>query len=343
MFDSLLKKFENIPPAKKKADDTLFDICGIPHHENVISNVLAFFFDDSNDHDVKGLLAKSLFEAAEIDDRNLDLQFQAEREVRTKSGKFIDILLTNDSICIVLENKIWAPLNNDLDDYWRHATTRDKDKTYGIVLSMRKIDTGPSKFTNVLYSEFIRKMRGNLGKFIGRQHNHHLLLLIDLMNNIENLYEGGTPMNDEFISFIRREHADVQRFGKELKTYHDDLRKIVKQVNAIVIELVQDSSVKQSLWRNLPDLRDVAVTDFDIENGVGLAIDSVVDPTKWEFQVFYRDTSGVSNNIVDYCKAKQLDGSKSGERFVLTKTLPLETDPTEVARTIVELINSLRV
>lgn len=343
MFDSLLKKFEKIPPAKKKADETLFEICGFPHYENVISNVLAFFFDDRNDHNLNGLLAKSLIEASGIPDSNIDLQLQAEREVRTDSGGFIDLLLSNDSICIVLENKIWAPLDNDLADYMKYAKKRSSGKTIGIVLSLKRLDTRNSDFTNVIYSEFINKIRANLGSFIGKQYNQYLFWLIDLINNLENLHEGGIPMNSEFISFVRQNRDGVQHFGEELKRFHDDLRKSVKRVNAIVVDTIKDSSVKQWPWRNLPNLSDVAVTDFRIDNGVGLAIDAEVDPKEWKFRVFVRDTSGVNFNLVDYCTAKKLEGNKNGESFILTKKLPLETDPTDVAKTIVELIKSLKV
>jgi len=341
MFNSLIKAFEKIQLTHETIDETMFEICGFPHYENVVSNVLAFFFDDNNNHNLNGLLAKSLIEASKIPESNLDLQFQAEREVGTGAG-FIDILLSNDSCCIVIENKIWAPLNNDLDDYIEFVKKRDKDKIIGIVLSMWDLDPKHPDFVNVTYSEFISKIRANLGHFIGRSTKQHLFLLIDLINNLEKLYDKGISMNSDFINFVRQNHENVQRFGAELKTLHDDLRKTVKQVNAIVIELIQDPSISQWSWRELPDLYDVAVTDFNIENGVGIAINSKVDPTKWEFQVFIRKNHGVNLSLVDFCNAKGLKGDAVEGRFTLIETLPLETDLGDVAHKIISLIKSLK-
>ena len=62
--------FENLLSVLKKAGDieiesrvkTFFDVTGFPHYENVISNILAFFFDTNEEHGFKDLWLKSLFE-----------------------------------------------------------------------------------------------------------------------------------------------------------------------------------------------------------------------------------------------------------------------------------------
>ena len=63
MFDKLLLEFQSIARNQDKSDETFFEICGFPHYENVISNVLTFFFDDQNPHNLNGLLIKSLLES----------------------------------------------------------------------------------------------------------------------------------------------------------------------------------------------------------------------------------------------------------------------------------------
>ena len=39
-------------PARRK---TFMDISGYPHYENVVSNILSFYFDDSEEHGMKDL------------------------------------------------------------------------------------------------------------------------------------------------------------------------------------------------------------------------------------------------------------------------------------------------
>ncbi len=66
--------FEKLSVALKKATDieiktrvkTFFDVSGFPHYENVISNILAFFFDVNEEHGLKDLWLKSLFECYNI-------------------------------------------------------------------------------------------------------------------------------------------------------------------------------------------------------------------------------------------------------------------------------------
>ena len=342
MFTSLIEAFKKVQSAQKRNEETFLEICGYPHYENVISNVLAFFFDDKNNHNLNGLLSKSFIEACGIRHTNLDFQFQVEREVRTDAGGFIDILLTNESCCIVIENKVFGVLNNDLNDYIKHAKKKNSEKTMGIVLSMYRLDPQCQDFVNITYSNFLDKIRSNLGHFIGSRSNQFLFLLMDLVTNIENLYKGGITMNSEFINFIRNNHESVQRIGAELKNFHDDLRKTVKQVNAQIVMQIQDPSVDQWSWRELPELYDVAGTDFHLRNEVGLAIDSIIDPNKWEFQVYVRKNPGIEFSILDYCMERGLTGNIDGDRFVLDEKLPMETKPTEVANKIVGLITTLK-
>ena len=342
VFDSLLESFKGIQSTHVIKDETIFDICGFPHYENVVSNVLAFFFDDEKKHNLNGLLTESFVEAAKITDQNLDLQFQVEREVKTNSGGYIDLLLHNDSCCIVIENKIFSPLNNDIQDYMEFARDRYNINAYGVILSIWNIDPNNNDYINVNYSKFFDILKSNLGHFLGVHNNQHLFLLIDLINNIEELQNGGPSMNPDFLSFIRKNKEDVLKFGTELKMYHDELRNIIKLVNSTVSEMLQEPSVKQTPWRRLPELCDYAVSEFQLENGARLAIDSRADPDKWEFKIYVIGEPGLGISIGDYCKNKGLLGKVIENRFLLNESLPIETDPTEVAQKIVFLIRKLK-
>lgn len=342
MFKELLEDFKKIQSTHLAKDETIFEICGFPHREIVISNVLAFFFDDENPHNLNGLLTESLFIAAGFPHNNLDLQFQVEREIRTKNGGYIDILLTNDSCCIVLENKILSPLNNDLQDYINYAKKTYQVITYGIVLSIREIEPINPNFVFLTYSKYFEIVKSKLGHYLGTTNNQYLFLLIDLINNIERIHQGGVSMNSEFLKFVRNNKEEVYKFGAELKTFHHDLRNIVRQVNSNVLELIRDNSVKQWLTRSLPHLYDIAVSDFIISNGIGLAIDSKIDPENWEYEIFVRSNPGNSFSLEDFCSSKGLIGIIIDERFILKEKTPLETDPGEVAQKLVKLIKTLQ-
>ncbi len=342
MFKELLADFKEIQSTHISKDETIFEICGFPHREIVISNVLAFFFDNENPHNLNGLLTESLFIAAGFPLYNLDLQFQVEREVRTKNGGYIDLLLTNDSCCIVLENKILSPLNNDLQDYFNYVNRTYQVTTYGVVLSILDIEPTNPNFVFLTYSKYFEIVKSKLGHHLGTTNNQYLFLLIDLINNIESIQQGGVSMNSEFLKFVRNNKEEVYKFGAELKIFHHDLRNIVRRVNSNVLELVHDNSVKQWLTRTLPHLYDIAVSDFIIHNGIELAIDSKIDPENWEYKIFVRKNHGIEFSLEDFCSSKGLIGTVIDERFVLNEKTPLETDPVDVAQKIVNLIRTLQ-
>lgn len=348
MYSSLLEKFRDVPASRKEVNLTIFEICGFPHFENVVSNVLAFFLDADEVHGLGSLLIESLLDAAEEERESLDLQLEVEREVQTKTGKFIDLFLHNDSCRIVVENKIFAPLYNDLDDYEAFAKT-DSVTLICIVLSLRSEKPKNENFINVTYPDLIAKLKGNLGRFVGEHDPKYLMLLLDLVKNIENLSQPKNTMNEEFLDFVNENPVDVQRFGAELKGLHDQLRKIVKQVNGAVVDLAEDGSIRQGMYRKLPELFDMAVSDFKIPSGMGvasgtgIAFDSIVKPKGWEFHVFVRTAGRSELDLTGHCTDRGVHGQlDERRRLVLDDKLPFETSPDKVAEKIVELIDKIR-
>lgn len=342
MFDKLLEEFKSVSVITEERNDrTIFEVCGFPHYEIVVSNVLSFFFDYRNQHDLNGLLIKSLLEAAGIDE-DVGLQFQSEREVMTNKRGYIDILLHNDYACIVIENKIYSGLNNDLDDYLSYAKGLGRKYTYGILLALYETDPQESDFINVTYSNFIAKIRKNLGCFVGRSYNKYLFLLIELINNLEELQTGGMSMNSEFVKFVKDNYNEVRKFSAELKRYHDDLRRVVREVNSIVVEKIKSESIKQWAWRDPSDgLYDVAVTDIKLDNGIGIAIDSKIDCRGWRFEIFVRNNPGKDFSISDFCNKQGFNGKLEGGRFVLNDTFPIDAKPYEIAGKIVDIIKRI--
>ena len=181
-----------------------------------------------------------------------------------------------------------------------------------------------------------------MGSFIDRNYNKYMFLLIDLINNLETLQSGASSMNSEFVKFIKNNHEEVQRLGAELKAYHDDLRRIVKEVNSIVVETINDSEIKQWAWRELPKLFDVAVSDFKLNNGIGIAVDSWIDPDKWQFDIFVRSNPGIDFSINDFCINLGFDGNLKNNRFVLNGTMPVEAKPQDVAKKITKIISKIK-
>ncbi len=61
-FLELLHDFETLPGTFKS--ETIFNIAGYPHYENVCSNILAFYLNPNNEHGLGNLLFSSLMNLA---------------------------------------------------------------------------------------------------------------------------------------------------------------------------------------------------------------------------------------------------------------------------------------
>lgn len=342
VFEDLLDQFGNIPSSREVEDLTIFQICGFPHYENVVSNVLAFFLDGENNHGFGTLILESLLEAASFDYSEVELQFEVVRERMTDSGKFIDIFLKSDALNIAIENKVYAPLYNDLDDYAGYSKI-GCERALGIVLSVfRTVPSNPD-FVSVTYLQFFDVIKRKLGYSLGSHNPKHLSLLLDLIKNLENLSRPQNVMNEQFLELVTNRLADVERFGAELKNLHDNLRRIVNEVNNGVNELIGDIENRQHPWRQLPSLFDVAVSDFTISSGEGIAIDAVVTPLGWHFEIFVRRPGPTPLDLNRFCRELGFEGEiDSRGRFILDEQPPFETNSQVISSKIANLIKRMK-
>ncbi|MFO7848457.1 MAG: PD-(D/E)XK nuclease family protein, partial [Spirochaetia bacterium] len=201
-FDiELLKELSSKLPKTEKRRRNFIDIAGYPNWENVNSNILAYYFDETEDHGFKTLFIGSLLDIysgklkGEFNEMISESGFYVEREVTTKKGNRIDILIrsfkeeenevTNNGWAVIIENKIDAPLNNDLKDYWESI---EADTKIGILLSLSPTPVNNKNFVNITHKQLIEKIQENLSEFYLDADDRHLLLLKEYISNINNRY-----------------------------------------------------------------------------------------------------------------------------------------------------------
>jgi hypothetical protein len=113
--------------------------------------------------------------------------FELATEFGTIAGGRIDLLLRNENKAIIVENKIYHILSNDLDDYWDSFPLLSENKI-GIVLSLYPISqTGHNNFINVTHVDFIRSVMNRLGSHILDVDQKYLIFLKDFFQNIINM------------------------------------------------------------------------------------------------------------------------------------------------------------
>jgi len=122
-LDSLIDTLPEI--SKKERRRSFFEIGGIAHKENIISNYLAYYFDQNEYHHLDNLFLRSLLEVIGHKDKDSYSELvEVKREVKTEDNKRIDILIILDDKVVIIENKIYHKLVNPLSSYTKYV----KDK-----------------------------------------------------------------------------------------------------------------------------------------------------------------------------------------------------------------------
>ena len=219
---------DNTVPKVKQKPKTFLGIARQPHYENVLSNIYAFFFAQDEEHRFNDLFIKSLlqliFSTAPGETKNGLKSFE-EYEVHTeypslKKGR-IDLLLTNKEQAIIIENKVYHHLNNDLEDYWTTIKTNDKNKI-GIVLSLKPIsNTGHEHFINITHLQLLQKVIENSGPYFFEAPNKFTIFLKDFYQNSINLSQSIVKAED--IKFYFSYKKEINQLQKLKTLVHDHL------------------------------------------------------------------------------------------------------------------------
>jgi len=238
-YVELLDEFKKIRCDELERRKAFMDVSGYPHYENVVSNILAFLLDDNEEHKMGNLWLQSLLSV--IRETPVTSNALVNREVLTSKGNRIDMVVITDDYVICIENKIFAPVYNDLDDYSNAASKINREKTrkqVNIILSLH-----PCKqingFRNVTYSELFTMIRQQLGSYLDSCDNTWLLYIKDFMMTIEGLI-GGTTMNTEFGEFYQRYHEGVDRLTNEKHKYFTDILPEIRAVQGLVQDKLKD-------------------------------------------------------------------------------------------------------
>lgn len=214
---------------------SFLEISGFPYYEEVISNLYAFFFDSEGPHGLKTLfidtLTEMIMEILPSDNSPTFEKCKVIRE-RTVKGKSIDLLLYDEAFdsdgeecyrnAIVIENKIFASLYNELALYYKNISAEEYKS--GVVLSIVPL-TVPGNYANITHSKFLNRIFKNISGYLLRASDKYLVLLKDLFQQIT-LQQKPENMK-EYVSFYFENAEKINELNK--------IR--VKAVEALVTEL----------------------------------------------------------------------------------------------------------
>ncbi len=238
---------QNTIPQIKGNPTTFLGIARQPHYENVLSNIYAFFFNPNAEHGLKELFILSLFDCiksiklgASKDFSNFS-DYSIETESSTDKGGRIDLLLNNGENAIIIENKMYHILNNDLWDYWDTVIKgiKDENRLIGIVLSLKETpNTGHPQFINITHIQLLEKVMANIGSYLLDASDKYLVFLKDLHQNIINL--SAKNMNEKDFTFYFANHEKIN----QLVAFQDKILEHIKKETEAAGRSLEECEVK---------------------------------------------------------------------------------------------------
>jgi len=297
IFSSLMETFPySAPQPESKA--TFLEIAGYPHLENVISNILSFFFDSQEDHELRTLFLQSLLETAGLEVLPQDLQLlSVEREVTTKNKARLDLVIETQTLLIGIENKIFAEVNNDLKGYEKHLhQNAGEHKPICLLLQLSPLSTPKSLggFIPITYAAFFESIRKNMGQVIGKADRRYLPFLLDFMETVENLQEEAPMANEEFRIWMSENQEPLARLIMQVTDLKKQMKNSIKRLQPMIdIEKHKRSGISIKSWIYEPEDQSAKVClaiDFVLEDGMKIYMDVFLHPTYWIIGIAGRET-----------------------------------------------------
>lgn len=206
-------------PIIQKRPLTFLGISKQPHFENVWSNIYAFFFDPNAEHNLDNLFLQSLIQLINENTNEkfyFNSSFDIDTEYGTNNNGRIDILLSNLNEAIIIENKVYHHLNNDLQDYWNSIV---QTKKQGVILSLQKIHKSQinnPNFIGISHLELLQRIITNLPNYFSNANEKYIIFLKDFYQNIINTTN---PMDINIIKFFCRNHEEINQIKEIRNSY----------------------------------------------------------------------------------------------------------------------------
>ncbi len=328
LWEELLRKI----PERKPRPPTFMQILGCSHRENRWSDLLAFFLDPKREHGLDTLFLEALLSCCGATDAPDAQYVSVKREDVTRKDKRMDLVIKCPSFVLGVENKIYAGLQNDLEDYRLHIESlKDERTAYCVLLVLHKPEESFDRrdFRVVTYKEFYQCIQSLLRDRGIQAEAAYAPFLEDIMKTLKILISGEDLMNPETLKFFAEHQEPIGRLQVELDVLKKDLRAKVDGLSKMV-RTAKSPSIRRYPWCDPYRAVDVLAFDVVMQEGFVLAIGAEIDPTGWRLQIFDRKYKGISSALkawLDKCGIKTKRADHSGyERLEYGDHSPLPYD-----------------
>lgn len=227
MLDDQFEKFLELLEGAKNfkvpvREKTFFDTAIRNHYENPTTELLAFFLNPLESHELgdtfwRGFCDVVIAESKISSKLSLGQIENLEREAVTHNSNRIDLMIETGSFLFLLEAKIYHQQNNPFEDYIEYAENRRRGRQIlGLILSISG-DSEVENWYGISYQQLINAVRPYLAEQIQTNPmNKWSLFAREFLLHLESYYRiQNLDMNR--VQFIFDHYQEIQALQK-LKT-----------------------------------------------------------------------------------------------------------------------------
>jgi hypothetical protein len=327
-------------------EPTFLDVAGVPRRELSLSSVLRFLLDAdpaSAPHGLGSTFATGLIRAGTGDPDAEASPTVVSREVGTRGGKSIDLVVVEADRITKVELKIDASLSNPLGEYDEHWSddwpARDDVMPFNLVVGpaswrRRHPERLGHGFTFVALDDWARNVRSLLGAVARSANPRYWWMALDALDAMES-YDRSIDMDTQLIS----EFADVQDEANAFLQKVREANRALDRVVARVQEAASDTALGHLEWRRysmgVSWVGAKAYAVCIVDDGQELEVALVAQPTGWGLELFPKgdttrsDLEALANRVSPH-ETWSWVGAKSDIRKRDLGPL-FDTDPADVA------------
>lgn len=191
----------------------------------------------------------------------IQLEFPTDISKKDGNKKRIDLVIQDWNNAILIENKVYHTLNNDLDLYWRSVKYPNARKT-GLVLTLSPLYLRQSNWVNITHKEWIDYVRTLIRERDIQLDERNKIYLSDFMSTIEMLSDNKKEKlefylrNREVLNYI---NSIIEDSKESIRNLFSD-RKFAHNIGFELIHQDRDSAKHRYAMYKFPNTNSLVIT-----------------------------------------------------------------------------------
>lgn len=265
---TLLDKLKGV--TLKPIEKTVFSIGGRGHYENPVSDVLAFFLDPNEEHELGALVAQAMLECAGISASPHSIQ-AIHREYSTDEQARLDLVLVGDDWLLAIENKVYHNAENPFLHYQKYLEKTFPEHKWHFVLLSPKNDK-VEDWQPVSFTDLAQAIQANMAeKVLELPFNKWHFFLRDFLANLKTL-SGADAMDDTTFDLLQNSMSDIYRLEEVKEAFSEEIKQ--RGVKLLAEQTEKDFEVKMiPNWDNNTPAYRFSCNTWQGQNDIVLVLD----------------------------------------------------------------------